>query len=240
MTPVPIADLPPDMNHVLVDFENVRNLDLDVIRSKTVHFTLLLGSKEKKLDVVLVEKLWEHAASVQLVRLTSAGRNALDFALAYYLGRAALASPAGTFHIVSKDKGYDPLVEHLRSRNIDARRHDDFSTLRFLAPANAVKPAPAIPVAAPKAKPQPKPRPPVLDGRAKQLLEHLLTPKATHPKSRASLVSFAMAHLGRISEPAAGVVVEHLRQAGHISFSEKGRATYHLKSGKALVPQKAT
>ena len=240
MTPAPIADLPSNVDHVLVDFENVRDLDLDVIGSKAVHFTLLLGSKEKKLDVDLVEKLWEHAASVQLVRLTSVGRNALDFALAYYLGRAALASPTGTFHIVSKDKGYDPLVKHLRSRNISAWRHDGFTTLSFLVSANPTKPASAIPVTAPKTKHQPKPKLPALDGRAKQLLEHLLTPKATHPKSRVSLVSFAAGHLGQISEAEAEGVVENLHRAGHISFNEKDKATYHLKPGKALLPQKAT
>jgi hypothetical protein len=33
------------------------------------------------------------------------------------------------FHLTSKDTGYDPLIEHLRSRNIHAQRHNDFTTL---------------------------------------------------------------------------------------------------------------
>src|SRR5690349_15814188 len=107
------------------------------------------------MDVSLVEKLFENAVSVQLVRLASSGRNALDFTLAYYVGRSVAADPMGHFHIVSKDAGYDPLIEHLRSRHISARRHDSFATLTFAAP---VKPAtPALPAVSPKPKSQSKP-----------------------------------------------------------------------------------
>ncbi len=67
------------MNHVLVDFENVHEIDLSIIGMKSVSFTLLLGAQQKRLDAELVETLMEHATSVQLVRLTSSGRNALTF-----------------------------------------------------------------------------------------------------------------------------------------------------------------
>src|SRR5436190_7135804 len=110
--------LPPPVNHVFVDFENVHKVDLSVIGSKAVSFTLLVGPRQTKLDAALVEKLFEHAVSVELVRLTSSGRNALDFTLAYYVGRAVAADPTGVFHIISKDAGYDPLIAHLRSRHV--------------------------------------------------------------------------------------------------------------------------
>src|SRR5882724_3065157 len=126
--PTVTTDLPPPINHVFVDFENVHKIDLAVIGAKAVSFTLLVGPRQTKLDVALVEKLFEHAVSVQLVRLTSSGRNALDFALAYYVGRAVAADPTGYFHIVSKDAGYAPLIKHLRSRHISARRHDSCLT----------------------------------------------------------------------------------------------------------------
>src|SRR4029077_13040812 len=113
LMPAATTDLPAPVNHVFVDFENVHEIDQKIIGSKTVTFTLLLGAKQTKLDVSLVEKLLEHAASVHLIRITSAGKNALDFTLAYYVGRAVAADPTGFFHIVSKDAGYDPLIEHL-------------------------------------------------------------------------------------------------------------------------------
>ena len=64
------------MNHVFVDFENVHEVDPALFGAKSVSLTLLLGARQTKLDAALVEKLLEHAASVQLVRLTSSGKNA--------------------------------------------------------------------------------------------------------------------------------------------------------------------
>src|SRR6476620_3757133 len=154
--PATATHLSSPVNHVLVDFENVHKVDLAVIGSKAVSLILLVGPRHTKLDVSLVEKLFEHAVSVQLVRLTSAGRNALDFTLAYYVGRAVAADPTGHFHIVSRDTGYDPLIKHLRSRRISAYRHDSFDSLPFAGPAKQVNPVPLH--AAAKPKPQLKPK----------------------------------------------------------------------------------
>ena len=124
-------DLKHPVNYIFVDCENVKSVDLSVVGARTVHLTLLLGAQQTRLDAALVEKLMEHSASAQLVRLQSSGRNALDFALAFYLGKAANTDPTAYFHVVSKDTGFDPLIEHLRSRHIRARRHDDFTSLTF-------------------------------------------------------------------------------------------------------------
>jgi len=126
------AELPPPMNHVFVDFENVHKVDLSIIGRKSVCFTLLVGAKQTKIDATLVETLMEHAASTHLVRLTSSGKNALDLTLAYNLGRAVLADPTAYFHIVSKDTDFDPLIEHLRSRHIHVHR------LNNLTPADSI------------------------------------------------------------------------------------------------------
>ena len=111
------------MNHVFMDFENVHQVDLALIGAKGVSFTLMVGPHQERLDAALVEKLMEHSASVRLVKLKSPKKNALDFALSYYLGRAVLADPTAHFHIIAKDGGYDPLIEHLRMRHINVRRH---------------------------------------------------------------------------------------------------------------------
>src|SRR6478736_7894735 len=118
--PTESKDLPPPVNHVFVDYENVHHIDSAIIGDATVHFTLLLGAQKTKLDATLVEKLLLHAPTIEWVRLKHLGPNAVDFALAYYVGRAAIANPCGYFHIVSKDKGYDALIEHLRSKHIRA------------------------------------------------------------------------------------------------------------------------
>src|SRR6185436_17453779 len=213
--PTVATDLPPPVNHVFVDFENVHEIDLAIIGNRAVSFTLLVGPRQTRLDVSLVEKLFEHAVSVQLVRLTSAGKNALDFTLAYYVGRAVAADPTGSFHIVSRDAGYDPLVKHLRSRNISAQRHDSFITLPF---ANALKSAPPTPPPAtrkPKSPATPKSGATSLNGWETRVLEHFRKPSATRPRTQKTLVRFLVAYLGhKITEPDALRLIEALGQAG--------------------------
>ena len=126
------------MNHVFVDFENVHQVDLTLIGAKAVSFTLMVGAKQTKLDTDLVEMLMSHSSAVQLVKLKSSGKNALDFALAYYLGCAALADPTAYFHIISKDGGFDPLIEHLRARHIHVYRHVSCAELTFTWPGKKI------------------------------------------------------------------------------------------------------
>lgn len=135
--PVTTPPLSSPMNHVLVDYENVHHLDLAKVGEKPVSFVLLLGPLQTKLAAELIEQLIGMAASVQMVRLSSSGRNAVDFALAYYLGQAVSADPGGYFHLVSKDTGYDPLIAHLRERRIQVRRHESCETLTFAVAAKS-------------------------------------------------------------------------------------------------------
>src|SRR5882672_541494 len=220
------SDLSHPINHVFVDFENIHEVDLAIIGNKAVSFTLLVGSRQTKLDACLVEKLLEHATSVQLVRLTSGGKNALDFVLAYHVGRAAAADPAGFFHIVSKDTGFDPLIEHLKCKQIRARRHDSFATLTFASsPKLLIPPTPVTPSKL-KSLPPPKALPSILDARATQVLEHLRKISTTRPRNSKKLVSFCVAYLGKkITEEEALKLVGDLSQAGHLAIGEKiGRA----------------
>ena len=74
-----MMDLSPQLNHVFVDYENVQSLDLSVLGKKGVTFTPLGGPQKKKLDLELVEQVFAHSASVELVHLAASGRIALDF-----------------------------------------------------------------------------------------------------------------------------------------------------------------
>ena len=205
----PPSGLPLPLNHVFVDFENVHQIDFSVMGSKPVHFTLLVGAQQPRMDVVLVQQLLKHADSVELVRLTSPGQNALDFALAYYVGRAAVADPTGYFHIVSKDKGFDPLIEHLRSRRIRVRRHDDFSTLTFSGPGKTPSTLPEAPL--------------------ERALKHFRRNPNNRPKRRVTLVSHLQNLLGKgTTETDALDLVVGLEKGGHLSLGEKDQVTYRV------------
>lgn len=207
------AHLSPPVNHVFVDYENVHEVDRTLIGAKSVSLTLLLGARQTKLDAALVEKLMEHAATIQLVRLTSSGKNALDFALAYYVGRAVMADPTGHFHIVSGDTGFDPLVEHLRSRHIHAWRHSDFIPLT--TPAPAAVPVPAKPASAPP------------DDLMALVLEHLCKDINNRPKRKKTLISHLRARFKTTTEAEVLNLIERLCKSGRITIGLKDAVTYH-------------
>lgn len=229
--------LPLATNHVFVDFENVQKIDPTIFDNKTVSFTLLLGPSQKKLDADLVEKLLTHTGSVQLIRLTEPGRNALDFALAYYLGRTVLGDPAGFFHIVSMDKGYDPLIQHLRGQHVRVRRHEDFSALHFNGlskppspPAPDERPAPAAPTPTPKPAPAPttKPATPILSENATRLLEYLRKNAKNRPGRERTLIRHIRSFFGdKITEADASSLIENLQAAGYLHIDAKGKLAYH-------------
>lgn len=219
MNPEPATESRPPVNYVFVDGENVPGLDLSFIGQKTVHLTLLLGPKQTKLPVDLVERLVAHAASVHMVRLKSGAKNALDFTLAYYLGRAVQADPKAHFHILSKDKGFEPLLEHVDSRDIQIERHVDLTTLPFGPPPMAGKTSPS------PAKP-----PDESKDLMTAALEHFRKRGDKNPKTRTRLLSDLKAKFGKTtSDKEIESLIERLVKNDHVSINDKGAVTYHLK-----------
>lgn len=217
---------PPPVNHVFVDFENVHEIDPALIGAPSTTLLLLIGPEKKKLELDVVAKLLEHAAAVHLVRLPTKGKNAVDFALAYYLGQAVLADPAGSFHLVSKDKGYDPLVEHLRSKQVRIQRHDGFAPL-----ATTLQPKPATPPAPPAAKTTPTP--PAPSAAAQQLLA-ILVGSVSRPRTRRTLTRHAITVLGnKLSEAQATALIQELCTANKVSITAQDKVEYRFPAAPA-------
>src|SRR3954468_21509405 len=122
------------LNRVFVDFENVHTVDLTLIGDKQAEVTLLIGEKQRRLELALVRQIHEHAAKVTLIEVGAAGRNALDLVLAWHLGKTAERYPDDPYFVVSKDKDFDPLIPHLRTLGLRVERIDAFAALPFLTP----------------------------------------------------------------------------------------------------------
>jgi len=63
----------------------------------------------------------------------------VDFHLAYYIGELAAADPTGPFHIMSKDRGFDPLIRHLKGKNVRVQRESDLAEIPNLRIPKEVK-----------------------------------------------------------------------------------------------------
>lgn len=122
-------------NYILIDYENVQPADLAPLDGHAVKVYVFLGEQQTRLPFDLVSSLQALGDRATYVPINGNGRNALDFHIAYYVGRLAAEDPAGHFHIISRDKGFDPLVAHLREHDIRARRGKGLAELPFLGPA---------------------------------------------------------------------------------------------------------
>ncbi|MEM6300508.1 MAG: PIN domain-containing protein [Pseudomonadota bacterium] len=119
-------------NYVLIDFENVRPKNLEVLKRHPFKVLVFVGATQSRIPFDLAEAMQAMGESAQYLKISGTGSNALDFHLAYYLGEIASKEPSAVFHIVSKDKGFDPLLTHMRSRKIDAQRVNDLAEISVL------------------------------------------------------------------------------------------------------------
>lgn len=129
----------------LIDFENVQPKALDRLKPGTSRIKVFLGQHQTKLMLELVQALQPFGADAEYIPIQGSGPDAVDFHIAFYIGRLASMHPGVAFNIISKDKGFDPLVKHLALLGFDCKRLPEIPE-----PAHVTPPASAKAVAANK------------------------------------------------------------------------------------------
>lgn len=109
-------------NYIFVDFENVQPKDVGLLKEGPFNVKIFLGPNQSKIPVKLAAVLQSLGDRAEYVVLETAGSNALDFHIAYYMGVLASQDRTGFFHVISKDTGFDALLKHLKGRGIFAQR----------------------------------------------------------------------------------------------------------------------
>lgn len=110
------------MQFVLIDFENVQPANLDGLKKGLHHIRVFVGESQSKIALDTAKSLQSFGSDADYIQIAGSGSNALDFHLAFYLGRLSLLHPQASFVIVSKDTGFDPLVKHLNRLGTACRR----------------------------------------------------------------------------------------------------------------------
>lgn len=121
-------------NFVLVDFENVQPKDLDLLRGGPFIVKVFLGPNQSKIPIGLAISLQPLGANAEYIVLETAGNNALDFHIAYYIGVLSAENPTAYFHIISKDTGFDPLIKHLKKNKVFAQRSTCIADIPYFKP----------------------------------------------------------------------------------------------------------
>jgi predicted membrane GTPase involved in stress response len=195
-------------NYVLVDLENVQPDTLDELAHDHFKLFVFVGANQTKLPFELAASLQRLGARAEYVKISGNGSNALDFHIAYYIGQLAAADASAYFHIISKDTGFDPLIQHLKTKKIFAGRVKAVTEIPLIKASNSKSSTERIDV--------------VL-GKLKQL-------KASKPRTAATLSStVASLFQKQLPEQEVATLVQSLVTQGHLSVVGT-KVTYSLPS----------
>ena len=164
--------------YVLIDFENVQPKTLDRLQPGSVRIKVFLGQHQNRLMLELVQALQPFGADAEYIAIQGSGPDAVDFHIAFYIGRLAAGDPGATFTIISRDKGFDPLVRHLVGLGIPCQRIPDIDGTPAAAKPATKKAAKVVQKTVPKVAAKKAP--------AKQATAKQAAPKAAAPKQAAT------------------------------------------------------
>lgn len=230
------------MKHLLIDFENVQPQNLDNLPTDGIHIWLFIGVQHKMLPVSLVKSLLRFGERAHLVQLQKTGKNALDFYLSYYLGQITATDPEAQIGILSRDGGYDVLVEHIlenqqaqgivRLANIDEVQHQKITAA----------PPPALLENSPQPETEPKPQQ-SLAPYFQAALVALRRPDAFRPSRLHNLQKYLYKYVlcdlfadkaDEECERTTNAVINRLKVQNFISIDEQEAVSYHISDNDLL------
>lgn len=197
-------------NYVLVDFENVLPSSLEALGHDHFKLLVFVGANQAKVPFEIAASLQQLGARACYVKITASGSNALDFHIAYTIGKLAATEPTAYFHIVSKDTGFDPLIQHLKAEGISVGR------------VRAISEIPLIKASAAK----------TLSERNQVAANRLQQMKAAKPRTVKTLSStIAWFFQKQLSEEEVAAIVRWLAEQGHLAI--KGTKVSYTTPGDA-------
>lgn len=183
-------------NYVLIDFENVVPDNLELLDQEWIKVLLFVGKNQTKLPFALVKAVQKLGARAQYIEMMGTGHNALDFHIAFYIGRISATDKDAYFHIVSNDQGFDPLIAHLKQEHIFADRVTKIEEIPAMVQKTTVF-SKSLPERIAFAK------------------ERILKSKVSRPRTRKTLTSHVAAmFLKMLSEEDVGAVIDGLFKDG--------------------------
>lgn len=116
-------------NYVLVDYENVQPETISALDKEHFKVIVFVGATQSKVTYEVAIAMQRLGDRAEYIKISGNGSNALDFHIAFYIGRISSIEPDTYFHIVSKDTGFDPLIAHLKNLKIPVHRSKDISEI---------------------------------------------------------------------------------------------------------------
>lgn len=192
-------------NFVLIDFENVQSQDIAALGGGSFKIKVFVGANQTKVPLQTACSLQVFGSDAEYVQIEGNGSNALDFHIAYYIGRLAVEHPDAHFHVISKDTGFDPLIRHLRRKKISCQRSASVSDIPVVKIANSN----------------------TISEKTDAVTSNLAKRSTGKPRTEATLRSTIKALFGNtLSEADADAVLGELLGRGFVAISD-GKVSYH-------------
>jgi hypothetical protein len=187
-------------NFVLIDSENVKPEYIEKLKHEHFRVIVFVGAHLKRIDFAIVNAVQSLGANGSYVQISSHGRNALDFHIAYHIGKLSAADPEAYFHIISKDKGFDPLIKHLRDQKIFCSRSASVLDIPLVKSTDRLPPS----------------------QRAADFYEKRIASAKARPATVTSLQRAILSHFHNVlSEEEVAKVLEALMAAGYVVVNGK-------------------
>jgi hypothetical protein len=195
---------------LLVDYENIGKVDLGAVPAG-VRVPFFFGASQRSVPTEFLRAALRLGERFVPIDIEGQGKNALDFHIAFYLGEYLAGSPQSPCVILSRDKGFDPLIKHLVKRGFAVRR------------ANSI--AEALADVAPRAA--------TVSHQPSTLLDNALSVLAAaqgnrRPRKRKGLVAYLHSHFSKkIPEAELQRLIDQMIARKKLSEA-KGAITYHF------------
>lgn len=194
-------------NIILVDNENIHLSSVPSLIEELNELWIFVGANQTKIAVDVAMALQPLGDRVHYVQISGNGKNALDFHIAYEIGRLAVTEPDAFFHVISKDTGFDPLLAYLhKQKKILTKRHASLEDLPSVKNREIRTP----------------------QQRADIMGEFLRKPTSSRPRTEKTLSnSINSRFLKKLTEPEVKAVIKELEKRKILTVNE-GKVSYTL------------
>lgn len=195
-------------NFVLVDFENVQPKNVSLLNGGPFKIKVFLGTNQAKISLEIACALQAFGPDAEYIRIDGNGSNALDFHIAYYIGRLAAETPDAYFHVISKDTGFDPLIKHLKLHGIPCQRSKSIADISIVKISNSES----------------------IPEKTDAIIDNLAKRKASKPRTLKTLRSTIKAlFVNNLVDKELDDIIEQLTKRGAIKVAD-GKVHYELPS----------
>lgn len=196
-------------NYVLIDLENVKPLSFELLDHDHFRVMVFVGASQAKVPLDFADSLQRLGGKAEYIRIVGNGPNALDFHIAYCIGRLSVEDPSAYFHIISKDTGFDRLIRHLRTQKIFAQRTKSIDDIALVKSANSKS----------------------LEERIDVVVSRLKNFKAPRPRRLRTLAStIASLFHNQLSENEVTEILDELQRRGTITVCDN-KVSYEFGEG---------